>query len=147
MPDGRITRRSLIAVPFLGLTGCFGSSTAVVTKDPPRVFFVKPANRANVKSPFEVVFGVQGFGVRPAGDSTLNTGHHHLIIDSPAIAAGKSIPFDKNHIHLGSGPIAPVGTWVDWLSPGPHTLTAQFADGAHVAYGGLLTATITVVVG
>jgi hypothetical protein len=136
MPDGRITRRSLIAVPFLGLTGCFGSSTAVVWA--PRVWFVEPANGATVTSPFRVVFGVQSYVVRPADDSTPNPGHHHLIIDRPAIAAGKSIPFDNNHIHLGSGPIAPVGTWVDWLSPGPHTLTAQFANGAHVAHWGLL---------
>lgn len=111
MPDGRITRRSLIAVPFLGLTGCFGSSTAVVTKDPPRVWFVKPANGATVTSPFEVVFGVSSYGLKPSGDFTPNTGHHHLITDRPAIAAGNPIPFDKNHYHLVLGQIALVGTF------------------------------------
>ena len=109
MPDGRITRRSLIAVPFLGLTGCFGSSTAVVWA--PRVWFVEPANSATVTSPFRVVFGVQSYVVRPAGDSTPNTGHHHLITDRPAIAAGNPIPFDKNHYHLVLGQIALVGTF------------------------------------
>jgi hypothetical protein len=139
MPDEMITRRSLITVAFLGLTGCFGGSTAVVFA--PRVWFVAPANNALVTSPVRVVFGLQSMVVRPTSDTTTpDSGHHHLIIDRPPIPAGRGIPFDANHLHLGSGGAALSVN----LSPGPHTLTAQFANSQHVAYGGLLTATIRV---
>jgi hypothetical protein len=138
MPDGRITRRPLITVAFLGLTGCFGGSTAVVFA--PRVRFDEPANGATVTSPVRVVFGVQSYAVRPSGDMTPETGHHHLIIDRAPIAAGRPIPFDDNHLHFGGGEVVASVP----LSPGKHSLTAQFADGRHVAYGGLLTATIQV---
>jgi hypothetical protein len=74
------------------------------------------------------------------------TGHHHLIIDRAPIAAGQPIPFDppgtQVHVHLGGGEVA-----IDVpLDPGYHTLTAQFADGRHVAIGGTMTVTIEVTV-
>jgi hypothetical protein len=101
MPDGSITRRPLISVAFLGLTGCFGGSTAVVFA--PRVWFEAPTDGALVTSPVRVVFGLQSYEVRPFGDTTPETGHHHLIIDRAPIAAGQPIPFDDNHLHLGGG--------------------------------------------
>jgi hypothetical protein len=144
MPDGRITRCPLIALAFLGLTGCFGSSTAVVFH--PRVWFVEPANNALVTNPVRVVFGLQSMVVRPSGDRTPDSGHHHLIIDRAPIAAGQLIPFDEpgGIFHYGDNPPAVVA-YVP-LPPGNHSLTAQFADYRHKVYGGLLTTTIQVTV-
>jgi hypothetical protein len=134
MPDGIITRRPLISVAFLGLTGCFGGSTAVVFA--PRVWFEEPKDGALVTSPVRVVFGLQGYEARPFGVTDAETGHHHVIIDSAAIARGQKIPTDANHIHLGGGGAE---TLIE-LSPGPHTLIAQLADGTdHIAFGGFLT--------
>jgi hypothetical protein len=146
MPDGSIGRRSVITVALLGLTGCFGESTAVISPEP-RVQFIEPADGATVPSPVRVRFEVTGrYQVRPAGDMSPNTGHLHLIIDSGPVAAGMQIPFDPNHLHYGTAPVPPamVDTMVE-LPPGTHTLTVQFADGAHRAYGGWLIQTIQVV--
>jgi hypothetical protein len=142
MLDGRITRRSLIAVPLLGLTG-WGSSTAIISGTS-SVWFVTPTDGALVTNPVTVIFGLQGAMLRPAGPIVPGTGHHHLIIDHPAIAAGMTIPHDAFHQHVANG--SDRMTVPFSLSPGQHTLIAQVANGAHVAYGGVLNATIQVVV-
>ena len=68
------------------------------------------------------------------------TGHHHLIIDAPAPAAGVAIPFDDTHKHFGKGQ-----TSVDLELPvGKHTLTLQFANAVHESYGPAFSNTITV---
>jgi hypothetical protein len=137
MPDGTITRRPFIGVALLGLTGC-GQATLTITPQP-RVFFIAPTNNADVPSRVTVRLGVEGYSVRPAGDTTAGTGHHHLLINRVAIAAGQPIPFDDYHKHLGMGQEE---IEVD-LRPGLNILTAQFADGGHRAIAGM-TATIQV---
>jgi hypothetical protein len=139
MPDGSIARRPVITGVLLGLAGCFGESTVVVRPEP-RVRFIEPTDGATVQSPVRVRFDVVGYEVRPAGDLSPGTGHHHLIINSEPIPAGAPIPFDNSHLHYGSGQVEATVE----LPPGTYTLTAQFADARHVAYGGLLTATIRV---
>jgi hypothetical protein len=97
------------------------------------IFFVSPKASTKVKSPVKVVFGLSGKKVRPAGEdpSDKTSGHHHLIIDGASIPAGQVVPMDKTHIHFGKGQTE---TSVK-LSSGKHTLTMQFADGAHMSYG------------
>ncbi|QJD88765.1 DUF4399 domain-containing protein [Duganella dendranthematis] len=95
------------------------------------VSFVEPANGATVSSPFKVKFAVAGMDVKPAGDMTANTGHHHLLINAAAIKAGEVIPMDDKHIHFGKGQTETELT----LPPGNYTLTMQFANGLHQAYG------------
>ena len=108
-----------------------------------RVFFVSPADGATVTSPVKLVFGVEGIDIKPAGDLTPSTGHHHLIIsDDPQMPAGMVVPSDETHIHFGKGQTEAEVP----LAPGPHKLTLQFADGNHVSYGEPLAATITVTV-
>jgi hypothetical protein len=147
MPDGRITSRLLITVAFLGLTGCFGNSTAVVFA--PRVWFVEPRNNDLVTSPVRVVFRVQSLAVIPACPSVPcviipGAGHHHLIIDSDPIKLGTAIPFDgdKHYVHYGGGQVAKEVI----LPPGKHKLTAQFEDSLHQVCCTLLTETIEVTV-
>lgn len=109
---------------------------------PPKVFFKAPADGAKVKSPVKVVFGLEGMTVQPAGtvvgDKT--TGHHHVIIDGAPVPAGKMVPTDSRHIHFGGGQTEAELT----LAPGKHTLTLQFADGAHQSYGPTLASTVTI---
>lgn len=110
------------------------------------VFFVEPANNAQVTSPVKVVFGLKGMKVRPALEDVQDksSGHHHILIDHPQgfIEKGQVITADEKHIHYGKGETEAVIE----LSPGVHTLTLQLADGAHISYGKELSATISVTV-
>ncbi|QCP48657.1 DUF4399 domain-containing protein [Trinickia violacea] len=105
-----------------------------------RVFFVAPKDGATVTSPVHIVFGVEGMTVAPAGTITEGTGHHHLIIDGGPVPQGTVVPADETHIHYGKGQTETDVT----LPPGDHTLTMQFADGAHRSYGPQMSQTITV---
>lgn len=106
------------------------------------VSFAEPADGATVSSPFKVKFAVSGMDVKPAGDMTDKTGHHHLIINGDSLKAGESIPFDEKHMHFGKGQTE---TELK-LPPGQYKLTMQFANGAHQSYGAPLSKTIHVTV-
>jgi hypothetical protein len=114
--------KSVLAAALLSLSaGAFAQS----------VSFAEPANGATVSSPFKVKFAVTGMDVKPAGDMTANTGHHHLLINATPVKAGEVIPSDEKHIHFGKGQTETEVT----LPPGNYTLTMQFANGLHQAYG------------
>ncbi|MGH8686712.1 MAG: DUF4399 domain-containing protein [Burkholderiales bacterium] len=118
-----------------------GLSTIAFAKDTkPHVFFVEPKNGATVPQEFKVVMGVKGMEVKPAGDQTPNSGHHHLLIDAKPIPKGEVVPSDAQHLHFGKGQTE---TLVK-LAPGKHKLQLQFADFAHKSYGPAMRATITV---
>ncbi|WP_343730862.1 DUF4399 domain-containing protein [Duganella sp.] len=106
------------------------------------VSFVEPANGATVSSPFKVKFAVTGMEVKPAGDMTANTGHHHLLVNATPIKAGEVIPADEKHIHFGKGQTE---TELN-LPPGNYTLTMQFANGLHQAYGPAMNKEIKITV-
>lgn len=106
------------------------------------VSFVEPANGATVSSPFKVKFAVSGMEVKPAGDMTANTGHHHLLINAAPVKAGEVIPADEKHIHFGKGQTE---TELN-LPPGNYTLTMQFANGLHQAYGPAMNKEIKITV-
>src|SRR5450830_1538712 len=67
------------------------------------VSLLAPKDGAVVTSPFDVKFGVSGMEIKPAGDMTPNTGHHHLLINADSIPAGEAIPMDGTHLHYGKG--------------------------------------------
>ena len=119
-----------------------GDITKPVAPEGSKVMFGEPADGATVKSPLKVVFQVEGLTVKPAGTMEAGTGHHHLIIDDKAPAAGTAVAADDTHIHYGKGQTE---TEIE-LAPGKHTLTMQFANGAHISYGEQLSTTITVTV-
>ncbi|MFP6559835.1 DUF4399 domain-containing protein [Paraburkholderia sp. B3] len=104
------------------------------------VYFVEPKDGATVTNPVHVVFGTDGMTVAPAGTMTPGTGHHHLLIDSGPLPQGQVVPVSDKSIHYGKGQTETDIT----LPPGDHTLTAQFADGAHHSYGPEWSQTITV---
>lgn len=107
-----------------------------------KVFFKNLKDGQTISTHQKVVFGVIGLKVHPAGELIPGTGHHHLIIDAEATPEGQVVAADDKHIHFGKGQTE---TEIQ-LAPGPHTLTLQFANGAHVSYGPTLSKTIRVTV-
>ena len=105
-----------------------------------KVDFVEPKDGATVGKTFTMKFKVEGLKVEPAGKVDPGTGHFHVIVDAPAVVEGQVIPADAQHIHYGKGQMEAPLT----LTPGDHTLTLEFADGAHRAYNAMLTKTIKV---
>lgn len=104
------------------------------------VSFIAPADGATLPTTFAVKFAVDGMEVKPAGEISSSTGHHHLIVSGAAVPIGMPVPFDETHIHFGKGQTEATVT----LKPGTYTLTLQFANGAHQSYGEELAKTITV---
>jgi hypothetical protein len=116
----------------------FTISSFAAKKD---VYFKYPKDGDTVALTFKAKFGVHGMKVKPAGDATDKTsGHLHLIIDGDAAKEGEVIPADATHIHYGKGQLEGDVT----LTPGPHSLTLQLADGLHQGYGSDLVKTIHV---
>ena len=100
-----------------------------------RVFFISPTDGATVSNPVQVVFGIEGMDVAPAGDTTPQTGHHHLLIDTGLPDLGMPIPADDNHVHFGKGQTETEIT----LSPGEHTLQMLLGDHLHIPHDPPLT--------
>lgn len=106
------------------------------------VDFATPRDGDTVTSPFMVRFVVKDMEVVPAGEVKPGTGHHHILIDVPPVADNSVIPADAQHKHFGKGQTETELT----LPPGEHTLSLQFADGAHRSYGAAYRKTIRVTV-
>jgi len=134
-----MNRSRLLAAVVLSCAATLGFAQK---KEAPGVFFVEPKNGATVEQEFKVVMGVRGMEIKPAGDDTPNTGHHHLLIDASPVKKGDVIPADEHHVHFGKGQTE---TTVK-LAPGKHKLQLQFADGTHRSYGPAMSKTITVTV-
>ncbi len=102
------------------------------------VYFVAPQDGATVSSPVTVVFGLKGMGVAPAGTEKEGTGHHHLLVDRPALGMGEGgadellygLPSDDNHRHFGGGQTEVTLE----LAPGSHTLQLVLGDAGHVPH-------------
>ena len=95
-----------------------------------KVYLVYPRNGGVVAPESVVRFGLIGMGVAPAGIDKANTGHHHLLIDTPLPPMGEPIANDFNHLHFGLGQTEakvklPLGT---------HTLQLLLADENHVPH-------------
>ena len=113
-----------------------------VMADDRGVDFVDLKDGDVVASPFKVKFAVTGMTVSPAGDTSINTGHHHLLINAEGVAAGQVVPADERHIHFGKGQTETLVT----LPIGQYTLTLQFANGLHQSYGEMMRKSIHVTV-
>ena len=95
-----------------------------------RLYFITPQAGETVSSPVTVRFGLSGMGVAPAGVAKANTGHHHLIIDSPTPDLGLPVPKDAKRVHFGAGQTeARVA-----LAPGKHTLQLVLGDANHIPH-------------
>jgi len=111
-----------------------------------KVFFVEPKDGAVITGPVKVVMGVKGIEIAPADTDKLNTGHHHILIDTDlpkGDAAQEPLPADANHKHFGKGQTDAELT----LAPGTHTLQLLVGDGSHIPHDPALASekiTITV---
>ena len=123
----------IIAVAVLALAASFAWAQER-TPSPPgaKVFIVSPKNGAKVTSPVTVKFGIQGMKVVPAGTKEENSGHHHLLIDTP-------VPSDLNAplptipdkvVHFGKGQTETTLM----LPPGKHTLQLVLGDANHIPH-------------
>jgi Domain of unknown function (DUF4399) len=93
-------------------------------------YIIAPADKARVKNPVTVRFGLKGMGIAPAGIQVANTGHHHLFVDT-ALPADMSQPIpvvDGKIIHFGKGQTETTLT----LTPGKHTLQLLVGDLLHI---------------
>lgn len=115
---------------------------AAELKEGQKVFFVSPEDGAELSSPVYVEFGVEGMEVEPAGELSLDKGHHHIIVNEGFLSKGTVIPNDELHIHYGKGQTSDSLE----LEPGEYQLTMQFADGLHNSYGEQMSATINITV-
>lgn len=98
-----------------------------------RVYIISPKDGATVKSPVEVVFGLEGLGVAPAGVDHAMTGHHHLLIDTPAPTGADledALIKDEQHVHFGGGQTEASVK----LAPGKHTLQLIMGDANHIPH-------------
>ena len=132
--------RSLSIVAFAACMLVAGQAGALSAA--PSAAILEPADGATVSSPFKVRFGVSGMSVAPAGEVVADSGHHHLIIDGGPVPAGEVVPATPTSLHFGKAQTETELT----LPPGKHTLTAQFANGAHQSYGPAMSQTITITV-
>lgn len=108
------------------------------------VYLIEPRDGAAVSNPVRVVFGLRGMGVAPAGVNALNTGHHHLLIDTDLPRLDQPIPTgNKNIRHFNGGQTETQLI----LLPGTHTLQLLVGDYGHMSYMPPLTsAKITITV-
>ena len=95
------------------------------------VSIVSPKNGATVGQDVTVKFAVKGIEIKPAGDATPGTGHHHLLIDAKELPPlNAPIPNDATHKHYGKGQTEDT----IHLEPGKHTLQLDFGDTAHLQF-------------
>lgn len=94
------------------------------------VYIIEPRDGATVSNPVRVVFGLRNMGVAPAGVNHLNTGHHHLLIDTDLPRLDQPIPASDKVRHFGGGQTE---TRVILL-PGTHTLQLLVGDYAHMPH-------------
>lgn len=121
-------------VGLLALTLAVAAGSLALERTPApdgvALYIISPEDGASVESPVTVRFGLRGMGVAPAGVSTPNTGHHHLLVDAGLPPLGQPIPADSQHRHFGAGQ-----TEVSLeLAPGSHTLQLLLGDQNHIPH-------------
>ena len=135
-------QRADVKAKNAGKDGANADGKAAAAVPAGKVFWVSPKDGATVPTKVDVEMGVEGKTVEPAGATERDPlkGHHHIIIDGSPIKDMQIVPKDETHLHYGDGSTKTTLM----LEPGKHTLTMQFADGAHRSYGEDWSATITV---
>ncbi len=138
----RIGSRLLFAAALL-------APLALPAQSPPRTaspataeaYLIAPTDGAVVGREVTVRFGLKGMGVAPAGTIAADTGHHHLLIDTPLPSLDQPIPADAQHVHFGKGQTETTIT----LSPGTHTLQLLLGDQNHVPHDPVVASAVVTV--
>ncbi|RWU23476.1 ATPase [Pseudomonas alkylphenolica] len=140
-----LVSRAAVAGLLMGVS-VFAAAEGVKSQEPPKdakVFIVSPADGATVDKTFTVKFGIEGIALKPAGDPTEHSGHHHLLVDvDQEPAADQVLPtsaLPENKAPLPAGPqvlhFGKAQTEVELtLTPGKHTLQLVLGDKFHVPF-------------
>lgn len=111
--------------------------------DSARAYIVSPKDGETVENPFTVIFGLKDMGVAPAGMERLDTGHHHLLIDTELPYMDEPIPANDSFIHFGGGQTEVLLE----LTPGEHNLQLLMGDMDHIPHDPpVMSRTITITV-
>jgi hypothetical protein len=94
------------------------------------LYLIAPKDGDRITSSVTVRFGLKGMGIAPAGIALADTGHHHLLIDTPAPPFDRPIPADERHVHFGKGQTEALVK----LAPGRHRLQLLLGDHLHVPH-------------
>ena len=123
---------SLFMMPMMGIADSHKHGHKLISHAPAnaKVYFIEPKLDQIVSSTFTVKFGLSGMGVAPAGVNKDNTGHHHLLIDSPKVDFSKPLPASAQVKHFGGGQTETEIT----LSPGTHTLQLLLGNYLHIPH-------------
>ena len=127
---------ALTTAAFIAAAPSFAGDTP--SPEGASVYFGNLSDGDTVSGPVKIVFGLVGMGVAPAGTEKENTGHHHVLLNRPALGVADGdddiiafgIPADDNHIHFGGGQTE---TTLD-LPSGTHTLQLVLGDLNHVPH-------------
>jgi len=97
-----------------------------------RVYFVEPVDGQVISAgEVQVVFGLSGMVVAPAGSDTPNSGHHHLLIDVEQLPDMRMpLPASENIRHYGKGQTETTLM----LAPGRHRLQLVLGNYAHIPH-------------
>ena len=112
---------------YFSVSTIFGGETPSVTGA--RVYFINIKDGQTLKSPFLIQFGLTSeMGIAPALADWPDTGHFHLIIDSPVPNKNTSISNDHIHMHMGQ-----TETTLK-LTTGKHTMQIVLGDYSHIPH-------------
>ncbi len=93
------------------------------------VTIVTPAEGALITGSTVTVQLSSDVDIRPAGDMTERTGHHHLYLDADLTSPDEPVPtVEGSIVHMGDASSAYT---FENVEPGEHRLIAVVADGAH----------------
>ena len=99
------------------------------SKKIPQVFIISPQDGAQVDSTFTVSFGASKVDIVAAGVDKPNSGHHHLLIDTP-LPSDLTKALGGDVMHFGKGETEVELT----LSPGLHSLQLILGDKNHIPH-------------
>jgi hypothetical protein len=94
------------------------------------VAITEPVDEAELPAgDVHVTLAAENIDIRPAGDTSPNSGHHHLLLNVAAPPEGEPIPAgQEGFVHLGQ---AQTEYTFENLAPGEYTLVAVIGDLAH----------------
>jgi len=95
------------------------------------VTILEPADGSTIDGPeLRVVLDLSGMEVRPAGDNTPHSGHHHLYLDHDLTDPTEPIPAIPGQvIHMGDGSSEYL---FEGVAPGQHRIIAVVGDHIHM---------------
>ena len=142
MPNHCPTRLALIL--FASAVSANAPAERTAAPADAELYFIAPANGAELRSPVRVKFGLRGMGVAPAGIDMPGTGHHHLLINTdPLPDFAQPLPSTDSVRHFGKGQ-----TETDLeLAPGTYSMQLVLGDARHVPFDPpIISGTITITV-